>query len=116
MQIKATGRAPFFGTASTSAVLVAITSLALALGACTMNETGQRVGSGAVLGAAGGALLGGNTKGAVIGAAAGAAGGYMVDQHAKRGQAESDNARLRQENERLRLEAENQRLRQQTGY
>lgn len=102
MRIRALARAPSFGTGSTSLVMVVVTSLALTVGACTMNETQQRVGSGAVLGAAGGALLGGNTKGAVIGAAAGAAGGYMVDQHSKRGEAESENARLRQENERLR--------------
>ena len=115
MQNRTSGRVPFFRTGSTSLLLATVTSLALTVGACTMNETGQRVGSGAVLGAAGGALLGGDTKGAVIGAAAGAAGGYMVDQHAKRGEAESENARLQQENERLRLEAENQQLRQQTG-
>ncbi len=82
--------------------------LALLLGACTMSETGQRVGSGAAIGALGGALLGGDTEGAVIGAAVGAAGGYVVDQHAKRSDAESENARLRAENERLRQESASQ--------
>ena len=101
MQIRAHVRAPLFGTGSTSLAMVAVISLALTVGACTMNQTQQRVGSGAVLGAAGGALLGGK-QGALIGAAAGAAGGYMVDQHSKRGDAEAENARLRQENERLR--------------
>ncbi len=89
--------------------------LTIALGACTMNETQQRMGSGAAIGALGGALLGGNREGALIGAAVGAAGGYIVDQRAKRSDSETENAQLRQENETLRLEAENQRLREQTG-
>lgn len=82
--------------------------VALLLGACTMSETEQRVGSGAALGALGGSLLGGSREGAAIGAAIGAAGGFIVDQQAKRSDAESENARLRAENERLRQEAASQ--------
>ena len=93
--------------------LAIIASVALGVGGCTMNETQQRTGSGAALGAIGGALIGGNTEGAVIGAAVGAAGGYMVDQHKKREDADAETARLRAENERLRLEADNQRLKEQ---
>jgi hypothetical protein len=100
---------------STPLALIATMPLMLILGACTMNETQQRVGTGAALGAIGGAIIGGNTEGALIGAAVGGAGGYMVDQHSKREDADAEAARLRAENERLRLEAENQRLRQETG-
>lgn len=85
--------------------MVVIALLGLAISACTMTETQQRVGTGAAIGAAGGAVLGGG-QGAAIGAAAGAAGGYMVDQHKKRGEAEAENERLRQENEELRQQAE----------
>jgi uncharacterized membrane protein len=49
--------------------------------------TGQRSGSGALMGAAGGALIGSLTAdagaGALIGAGAGALGGYLYDQHEK---------------------------------
>ncbi len=49
--------------------------------------TGERAGSGALMGAAGGALIGslsGNAgSGALIGAGAGALGGYLYDQHRK---------------------------------
>lgn len=49
--------------------------------------TGERAGSGALMGAAGGALIGSLSAdagaGALIGAGAGALGGYLVDQHAK---------------------------------
>jgi len=49
--------------------------------------TGQRAGSGALMGAAGGALIGSLSanagKGALIGAGAGALGGYLYDQHKK---------------------------------
>jgi osmotically inducible lipoprotein OsmB len=78
-----------------------IISLALSAGACTMNETGQRVGSGAAMGAVAGALIGGDSGGAMVGAAVGAGGGYLVDQHKKRESAEAENQRLRQENYRL---------------
>lgn len=84
-----------------AAVLAVVASLTAT--ACTMNETQQRVGSGAAIGAAAGGILGGS-KGAVIGAAAGAGGGYVVDQRAKRSEAESETERLRRENERLRRE------------
>jgi hypothetical protein len=94
--------APLIGTSSISLKMVIVTTLALTLGACTMSETGQRVGTGAAIGALGGAILGGNTQGAVIGAAVGAAGGYMVDQHKKQEDTDSENAQLRTENEKLR--------------
>ncbi len=61
----------------------------LALGACSgMNNTQQRVVSGAGIGALGGAAVTGLTGGCVacgaaIGAGAGAVGGYIVDQNAK---------------------------------
>ena len=113
MQTKA--QATLSRVRSTPLAIAVVTSMSLTLGACTMNETQQRVGSGAALGAIGGAIIGGDTQGALIGAAVGGAGGYMVDQHSKRGEAEAETARLRAENERLRLEAENQRLRQQSG-
>jgi len=49
--------------------------------------TGERAGSGALMGAAGGALIGsisGNAgNGALIGLGAGALGGYLYDQHEK---------------------------------
>jgi len=59
---------------------------ALGLGACS--QTGQRVGTGAAIGAGVGAVgtvvTGGCVAcGAVIGGAVGAAGGYIYDQHKK---------------------------------
>jgi hypothetical protein len=49
--------------------------------------TGERAGSGALMGAAGGALIGSLTasagEGALIGAGVGALGGYLYDQHKK---------------------------------
>lgn len=107
--------ATLYRARSTSLAMTAILSSMLILGGCTMNETQQRMGSGAALGAIGGAIIGGNTEGALIGAAVGGAGGYMVDQHSKREDADAEAARLRAENERLRLEAENQRLREETN-
>jgi hypothetical protein len=59
---------------------------AIGLSACG-TTTGQRSGSGALMGAAGGAVIGslsGNAgAGALIGAGAGAVGGYLYDQHRK---------------------------------
>ena len=101
MQIRAPGQVSFFGMNTISIRIFLIVLLALAGGACTMNETQQRVGSGAAIGAVAGGLLGGR-KGAAIGAAAGAGGGYLVDQNKKRGSAEAENQRLREENARLR--------------
>ena len=96
-------------------IMTVVTMLAFMAGGCTMSDTQKRTGGGAAIGALGGSILGGSREGALIGAAVGAAGGYMVDQHDKKNEAQSDNAQLRQENERLRLEAENQRLREETG-
>jgi osmotically inducible lipoprotein OsmB len=81
---------------------VVVTTLALTLGACSMNETQERVGGGAALGAVAGALLGSSRQSAAIGAVVGAAGGYIYDQHSKNTNSEEENARLRAENERLR--------------
>jgi uncharacterized protein HemX len=114
MHTRANSRAYGFRKGSTYLVMVVVTALALLVGGCAMNDTEKRTGGGAAIGALGGALLGGSREGALIGAAVGAAGGYMVDQHKKKNEAQSDNAQLRQENERLRLEAENQRLKEQT--
>ena len=82
---------------------------ALVAAGCTMNETQQRVGTGAVGGAAVGALAGGifgGGKGAAIGAGvgavAGAGTGYVVDQNAKRKDAEARAARAESQNRRLR--------------
>jgi uncharacterized membrane protein len=80
--------------------------LALLTGGCAMNETQERTGAGAAIGALGGALLGTSRESAAIGAAVGAAGGYLYDQYNKRETAEAENARLRQENERLKQQAE----------
>jgi uncharacterized membrane protein len=59
---------------------------ALTIGGCG-TTTGERAGSGALMGAAGGGLIGslsGNAgSGALIGAGAGALGGYLYDQHRK---------------------------------
>ena len=101
-------RAPLVGTRSL--LMGALLSLIVATG-CTMSETGQRVGTGAVGGAAVGALAGGllgggggAAIGAGVGAAAGAGAGYVVDQNKKRQSAEARAARA---------EAENRRLKQQ---
>ncbi|ESQ16576.1 MAG: hypothetical protein N838_25965 [Thiohalocapsa sp. PB-PSB1] len=59
---------------------------AMALAGCG-TTTGERAGSGALMGAAGGALIGSLSAdagaGALIGAGAGALGGYLYDQHEK---------------------------------
>jgi hypothetical protein len=60
--------------------------LTMALSGCG-STTGERAGSGALMGAAGGALVGSLSanagKGALIGAGVGAVGGYLYDQHQK---------------------------------
>lgn len=68
---------------------IAFTMLAASLllvSACG-TTTGERSGSGALMGAAGGALIGSLSAnagaGALIGASAGALGGFLADQHAK---------------------------------
>ena len=59
---------------------------ALALSGCGTTTT-SRAGSGALMGAAGGAAIGslsGNAgRGALIGAGTGAVGGFLFDQHRK---------------------------------
>ncbi len=105
MQIRAPGRVPFFGNSVISLRMSLIITLALSIGACTMNETQQRVGTGAAMGAIAGALIGGNSSGALIGAAVGAGGGYLVDQKKKRENSEAENQRLREENYRLQQQA-----------
>ncbi len=63
-----------------------ILTAAIGLTGCG-STTGQRAGSGALMGAAGGALIGSLSAnagaGALIGAGAGALGGYLYDQHQK---------------------------------
>ena len=88
-------------------LVLLVTSATLLLNGCAMNETQQRTGAGAAIGALGGALLGTSRESAAIGAAVGAAGGYIYDQYNKREDADSENAQLRAENERLRQEAAN---------
>ncbi len=68
-------------------IAISILSLsALALAGCG-TTTGERAGSGALMGAAGGALIGSLSAqagaGALIGAGAGALGGYLYDQYQK---------------------------------
>ncbi len=106
MQTRAPGRVPFFGRRVISLRMPLILTLALSIGACTMNETQQRVGSGAAMGAIAGALIGGNRSGALVGAAVGAGGGYLVDQKKKRESSDAENQRLREENYRLRQQAQ----------
>jgi uncharacterized membrane protein len=59
---------------------------AIGIGGCGAT-TGERAGSGALMGAAGGALIGSLSAnagaGALIGAGVGALGGYLYDQHKK---------------------------------
>jgi len=88
-------------------------SLGASLAGCSMNESQERVASGAAIGAIAGAVLGTSRQSAAIGAAVGAAGGYLYDQHEQKSASSAENERLRQENERLRLEAENRRLREE---
>lgn len=85
------------------ALLVALA--ALFTSGCAMNETQQRTGAGAAIGAIGGALLGTSRESAAIGAAVGAAGGYLYDQYNKREDAEAENAQLRQENANLKQQS-----------
>ncbi|MBK1618928.1 hypothetical protein CKO42_10890 [Lamprobacter modestohalophilus] len=67
-------------------LLPVMASSLLLISACG-TTTGERSGSGALMGAAGGALIGSLSAnagaGALIGAGAGALGGFLVDQHAK---------------------------------
>jgi len=69
-----------------SIVLPAIFVAAVGLSGCG-TTTGERAGSGALLGAAGGALIGSLSasagEGALIGLGVGALGGYLYDQHEK---------------------------------
>ena len=100
MQTKAVGQVPSIRMNVFFLRIFLSASLALSVGACTMNETQQRTGSGAAIGAAAGALLGGRS-GAAWGAALGAGGGYLVDQTKKRESTDAENQRLREENYRL---------------
>ena len=63
-----------------------VLAAAICLGGCG-TTTGERAGSGALMGAAGGALIGSLRAdagaGALIGAGVGALGGYLYDQHEK---------------------------------
>jgi hypothetical protein len=64
-------------------------ALLLSLGACAdASPSAQRIGTGAAVGALGGAAIGSFTGnagwGALIGAGAGAAGGYLFDQSRRR--------------------------------
>ena len=69
--------------------IVLFAALAVGVSGCADMSSGeQRTLSGAAIGAAGGALIGGLAKGkpltgAAWGAAAGAAGGYLYDRHEK---------------------------------
>jgi uncharacterized membrane protein len=54
------------------------------IGCAGMSDTQQRTVSGAAIGAAAGAVVGGDTSTALIGAGVGAASGYIYDQHKKK--------------------------------
>ncbi len=88
-------------------IVAAIVLIPVLTTGCAMNQTEQRTGAGAAIGALGGALLGTSRESAAIGAAVGAAGGYIYDQYNKREDAQTENTQLRQENERLKQEAAN---------
>jgi uncharacterized membrane protein len=90
---------------SASRIVALLALMALFTSGCAMNETQERTGTGAAIGALGGALLGTSRESAVIGAAVGAAGGYLYDQYHKREDAQTENARLQQENARLKEQA-----------
>ncbi|MGB5835033.1 MAG: glycine zipper domain-containing protein [Thiohalocapsa sp.] len=68
------------------AIFLVLSASLAALNGCG-TTTGERAGSGALMGAAGGALIGSLSAdagaGALIGAGVGALGGYLVDQHDK---------------------------------
>lgn len=68
-------------------MLLPVMAASLLLVSACGTTTGERAGSGALMGAAGGALIGSLSAdagaGALIGAGAGALGGFLVDQHAK---------------------------------
>ena len=100
---------------ATAPGMTLIVLMLLGASGCAMNETQQRTGTGAAIGALGGAVLGTSRESAVIGAAVGAAGGYLFDQFNKREDSESENARLQQENARLKQEAANSSSKSQTG-
>jgi len=70
-----------------SLVLMAVLAVSVS-GCADMSSGEQRTLSGAAIGTAAGALVGGLAtgrplRGAAIGAAAGAAGGYLYDRHEK---------------------------------
>jgi uncharacterized membrane protein len=83
-------------------------ALAAFVSGCAMNETQQRTGTGAAIGALGGALIGTSRESAAIGAAIGAAGGYLYDQTNKREDSQAENERLRRENEALKQQQSKQ--------
>jgi hypothetical protein len=68
-------------------VIIPVSLVGILVMAGCGTTTGQRAGSGALMGAAGGALIGSLSAnagaGALIGAGAGALGGYLYDQHQK---------------------------------
>jgi uncharacterized membrane protein len=86
-------------------VLGLLTLATLLASGCAMNETQQRTGTGAAIGAIGGALIGTSRESAAIGAAVGAAGGFLFDQYQQRSDAQAENAQLQQENARLRQQS-----------
>jgi uncharacterized membrane protein len=73
-------------------VKVSLVTITLSLGACSMNQTQERVAGGAALGALAGAALGTSRQSAAIGAAVGAAGGYLYDRHEKNKEADVNNS------------------------
>jgi uncharacterized membrane protein YebE (DUF533 family) len=73
-----------------------------------MSQTQERTGTGAAIGALGGALLGTSREAAVVGAAVGAAGGYVYDQYKKREETDAENAQLKAENAQLKQQSSGQ--------
>ena len=101
-----TGPSEFHLYKSLSTALLLVLSALVASG-CAMNQTQERTGTGAAIGALGGALLGTSRESAAIGAAVGAAGGYLYDQYQKREDAEAENRQLQQENQQLKQQQGN---------
>lgn len=85
----------------TARMAALLTLAAVVSSGCTMNQTQQRTGTGAAIGALGGALLGTSREAAVVGAAVGAAGGFVYDQYQKRQDTAAQNAQLKAENAQL---------------
>lgn len=80
-----------------SFILAAILAVSTLSGCAGLDDHQQRVGSGALIGAGAGALIGGNATGAAIGAVGGALIGNEVDRNATRAQRDEEARRRAQD-------------------